>query len=244
MTLQPLTARNRVTINELNDGPSTGRMMVRILTVAADGSRMPNDARDDDSGQFTQKYPQSAFRDAIEAEGGLASTAEVAERVGCSRPTAYTKLDTLADDGEIARKKAGHSIVWATLPGLAGQQADSSGATGDESQSPPPEPSGSETEQTVESNAYDAIDSLDLPGSGDVLEARRDAVRAIYDYIRENGKGRKSEFEDLLNTENLGYDSFHSFWKNTVTKRDALDLPGVATPSEGSPWYRYVGDDS
>lgn len=205
---------------------------------------MPNDSRDAESGQYTEKYPRSAFREAIDAEGGLASTVEVAERVGCARPSAYTKLNQMADDEEIIRKKVGHSIAWATLPSLAGQEADSSGATNDESLSSP-EPSGPQADQTAENDAYAAIDSLDLPGAGNRLEARRDAVRAMYDYIRENGRGRKSEFKDLLDAEGIdtGYETFGSFWTNTIKNRNALDLPGIETPPEGSPWYRYVDDD-
>ena len=73
---------------------------------------MPNDKRDTESGQFTQKYPVEEFLAAIEKEGGFASTQDVAGHVGCSRPTAYQKLSTLEQEGVVAKRDVGPAVAW------------------------------------------------------------------------------------------------------------------------------------
>ena len=73
---------------------------------------MPGANRDDDSGKYTEKYPPDAFIAALEAEGGSAGTQPIADRVGCSYETAYKKLISLAEDGEISQQKVGNANLW------------------------------------------------------------------------------------------------------------------------------------
>ena len=81
---------------------------------------------------------------------------------------------------------------------------------------------------------------LDLPGSGDNLEGRRDGVRAIYEYLKEHGKGRRSDFKEVVDVEKTGYATFNSFYTNCVDNGGLLaDLPGVKSPGEGGHTYRY-----
>jgi len=80
--------------------------------MALEHCPMPGANRDDDSGKYTEKYPPDAFIAALEAEGGSAGTRPIAERIGCSYETAYKKLCSLADDGEIDRQKVGNANLW------------------------------------------------------------------------------------------------------------------------------------
>lgn len=42
---------------------------------------------------------------------------EVAEQLGCSRPTAYNKLESLVDRGDIQKKEVGaRAVVYIRLP--------------------------------------------------------------------------------------------------------------------------------
>ena len=67
--------------------------------------------RDENSGKFTEEYPLQAFLGAL-AELGSSGTTDIADQVGCDRRTAYLKLKSLEDKGEIRSQKVGNSILW------------------------------------------------------------------------------------------------------------------------------------
>lgn len=69
--------------------------------------------RDEDSGKFTEQYPEEAFLKAVERLE-TATTTEIAEVVGCSYDLAYRRLNTLVDEGKVQRKEIGPSFVWST----------------------------------------------------------------------------------------------------------------------------------
>ena len=73
---------------------------------------VPAKDRDEDSGRYTDSYPDSAFVDAIRSVGGMAGTSEVAEEVGCTRRTAYTRLKSLEEDEQVSSRQVGNSLVW------------------------------------------------------------------------------------------------------------------------------------
>ena len=73
---------------------------------------MPGKDREEDSGKYTTTYPDSDFTDAIHNLGGMAGTSEVAEAVGCTRRTAYTRLQTLESEGQVSSKKVGNTLLW------------------------------------------------------------------------------------------------------------------------------------
>ena len=61
----------------------------------------------------TKKYTDEQFIEAVK-EHSPASTSEVAESVGCTRPSADGRLKGLVEEGEIHRKKIGKVQVWYT----------------------------------------------------------------------------------------------------------------------------------
>ena len=73
---------------------------------------MPGKDREEDSGKYTTSYPDSDFIDAIQTLGGMAGTSEIAETVGCTRRTAYTRLQTLESEGQVTSRKVGNSLLW------------------------------------------------------------------------------------------------------------------------------------
>ena len=73
---------------------------------------MPGKDRDEESGEYTTSYPDSAFVDAIEEFDGMAGTSDVAETVGCTRRTAYTRLKSLEEEGLVESRQVGNSLVW------------------------------------------------------------------------------------------------------------------------------------
>lgn len=73
---------------------------------------MPGKDREEDSGKYTTSYPDTDFLDAIRELDGMAGTSEIAEEVGCTRRTAYTRLKSLENEGEVTSRKVGNSLVW------------------------------------------------------------------------------------------------------------------------------------
>ena len=67
--------------------------------------------RDEGSGKFTEKYPPEEFLEAL-AELGPSGTTDISSYVDCDRRTAYLKLKSLEEDGEVRNKKVGNSLLW------------------------------------------------------------------------------------------------------------------------------------
>ena len=73
---------------------------------------VPGIDRDNDSGEYTQTYPDSDFIDAIDELGGMASTSDISDTVGCTHRTAYTRLQAIEEQDLIQSRKVGNSILW------------------------------------------------------------------------------------------------------------------------------------
>lgn len=88
--------------------------MGKIRTTMADDEPKENDTGrlHDDAGQFTEKWEDDDFIDAIRAHNGAAGTGEVADKVGCSDSTAYYRLDRLRDEGRVQTRQIGNAVLW------------------------------------------------------------------------------------------------------------------------------------
>ena len=67
--------------------------------------------RDEESGKFTEEYPQEDFLQALE-ELGPTGTTDVSDFVGCDRRTAYLKLQSLEEEGKVNSQKVGNALLW------------------------------------------------------------------------------------------------------------------------------------
>jgi Fe2+ or Zn2+ uptake regulation protein len=66
----------------------------------------------DTSGQYTEQVtPESVLAVFEEADLPVLTASEVADKLDCARPTAYNKLETLSDRGELHKKKVGGRAV-------------------------------------------------------------------------------------------------------------------------------------
>jgi GTP-sensing pleiotropic transcriptional regulator CodY len=70
----------------------------------------------DEKGRYREQYPSEVFIEALEAEGGQASTSAVADRVGCTQSNAYQKLSSMADGGLIEKRQFGRTVAWTVSP--------------------------------------------------------------------------------------------------------------------------------
>ena len=82
------------------------------LTSMTELLNVPGKDRDEKSGKYTTSYSDDDFLEAIQQRGGMAGTSEIAEEVGCTHRTAYTRLNLLDEEGKINRRKVGNSLVW------------------------------------------------------------------------------------------------------------------------------------
>ena len=73
---------------------------------------VPGKDREEESGKYTTSYPDSQFIDAIQRLDGMAGTSEIAEEVGCTRRTAYTRLQSLKTEERVNSRKVGNSLIW------------------------------------------------------------------------------------------------------------------------------------
>lgn len=77
----------------------------------AKGQRMPLN-RDDESGQYTQSYTPEMALEAIDEQGGAATTSEVADHMGSSRRLALRRLRELEEDDRVHSREVGNTYLW------------------------------------------------------------------------------------------------------------------------------------
>lgn len=75
------------------------------------------DRERDEQGRYTEQVTldqvQQVFAD---AEVPVLTASEVAEELGCSRPSAYNKLEELVEGGVLQKKKVGaRAVVYISL---------------------------------------------------------------------------------------------------------------------------------
>lgn len=205
------------------------------------------------------------------------TASEVDDRLDCSKRTTLRQLEQLVEDGELKSKEVGAraKVWWIPLDDRNDHQREPQPAADDveRREVPPTEPpledapapgdrheigeeaadavAEQETDEEGESVGEDLRDEVreNLPGSGDTLEARVDAVLDLYNYLREQeGQIRTtSELKELIDADDVGYGSVGSFWSNgvkansNVGRDNALTaLPGVEELGNGR--YRYHAD--
>jgi hypothetical protein len=82
-----------------------------------------------------------------------------------------------------------------------------------------------------------------LAGSGDVLEARVNAIVAMYDQLRQEGEATKGELLGVVDAEAVNYAGSDSVWSNMVKGKKTLRaLPGVEPPPTGRSTWRYSSE--
>jgi response regulator of citrate/malate metabolism len=66
----------------------------------------------DEDGQYVEQVTLESVLDVFRrTELPVLTATEVADELGCARPTAYQKLETLVDRGELNKKKVGARAV-------------------------------------------------------------------------------------------------------------------------------------
>ncbi|RLM62481.1 HTH domain-containing protein [Halorubrum sp. Atlit-26R] len=202
--------------------------------------------------------------DAIHAhEDPVVTAPELADELPVTARTVSNRLRELAAAGDVERKDVGGRAVVYWLPGtrkprrnakdrerrLAADQADLEEAAGEGGRSEDIPTSGIEAEPESERSdpgsrvdVDEVIEDLDLPGSGERVEQRREAVRACVAYLREHGEAQRSAFVDEVYPDHpAGFGSSGGWW-NAIGKQGLAEVADVVdvvdAPPEGSHvWY-------
>lgn len=202
-----------------------------------------------DTGRFVQTTTTDDVLAVFDqVRGPVITTGDVADHLDVSRETARRKLGELYDQKRVDRRKRDtHVYYWRVDDDVQdGQPREDIAARGsspaaDDAPAPDPAPV-QDQPADVDDDVQAQIDALDLPGSGETLAARRDAIRRLYDYLQDQGTAQKSDFLDQIDADAVGYASAGSFWSNCVKGRDSLkSLPGVDAPGEGEHTWRFRG---
>lgn len=176
------------------------------------------------------------------------TAAEVADEVGLSRRSTANRLRELADTSPPAlktKKSGAKSRVWwpnadvwyPDLPQLELRNI----AVEDVQERLRGRDLDAPVEADIEPLLKRTLRDIDIPGEGELLLARRDAVRDIFSHLAKEGKASRQELCELVNADEVGYESVDSFWTNMIIrKRIMKELPGVVPPGEGGHYYRYL----
>lgn len=66
--------------------------------------------RDTESGKYNEVYSDSEIVELLRS--GRLGTSEVADRIGCHRTTAFTRLKDLEKSGVVTRERVGNTYMW------------------------------------------------------------------------------------------------------------------------------------
>lgn len=66
--------------------------------------------RNEETGEFSEVYDNSRICEVL--KGTRLSTSEVADKLGCHRTTAHTKLTEMEEDGLATSTQAGNTLIW------------------------------------------------------------------------------------------------------------------------------------
>lgn len=173
------------------------------------------------AGQFTLDAVLAVFDDRSDPARPLTAN-DVMEEIDCSRRTAHNKLNELVEQGRLATRKVGARgrVWWVPMDTPAvddhHQQRDDAHPVQRE------------------------ITSVDLPGEGDRLAARREALRAAYDYLNENPDASETEvITEVFPDHPAGYDTADRWWD--VIKPALKELPNVDVDTDPDHVWHYIG---
>jgi len=171
--------------------------------------------------QFTLDDVFGVFEDRSDSARPLTAS-DVMDAVDCSRRTAHNKLGELVEQGRLETRKVGarSRVWWVPMPRSTVE--------------PEPEPT-AQRDPAVDVEIADA----ELPGSGELLQERREALRAAYDYVRENPETTKTEFLTEVFPENsAGYKTADQWWE--MIEPALADLPNVDVELERDHFWHFV----
>lgn len=205
---------------------------------------MPGADRDDESGQYTEKYPTGRFLQAIDNVGGMAGTQDVADYVGCSYETAYKKLRTLEDSGSVNSQKVANARVWLRgdeqTPSEQRETGESASADTVKGSTTPTDGERTNDSADTRADVVDRVADAENWADDHRLDDRKAAARAVLDYAREHGTVSQQEAKEQVYPEHSveGQDP-RTWYRKTI--RPVLNE--AAEYDNSARAYRLAGPD-
>jgi hypothetical protein len=179
----------------------------------------------DGRGQFADGIPLDAVLAVFDRRTDLGrplTASDVVDALDCSRRTAHNKLDELVEGDVVEARKVGarSKVFWIPID--------------------PDSVHGSDVRSERPQRVADAARDADLPGTGNILERRRDALLAAFDYLNEHPEATRADFlRDVYPDHPAEFESPEGWW-NAI--QPALGrLPGVDPPKERGHIWHYLG---
>ena len=199
--------------------------------------------RDEETGQYTQRYAIEEFKTAVSHLEPQASTRAVAQHVGSSHELAYKRLLELKEDGIVESAKIGNALVWLI-------QKDRRTESGREHREPKIETQDTDrqaktTQGVGDEEVHPAVENLDIAGSGTVLKSRKQLIDRMYSRVLEEGSVDVGELKSMVEPSEVNYSSIEAVWANMIRGGGVRDpvfdrLPNVETPGKGGRTYRRI----
>jgi len=192
---------------------------------------MSSDHKRNEHGEYVDRIPAEAALEAFEARNDAArplTATDIMETLDCSRRTAHNKLNTLVDQGKLETRKVGaRGRVW--WPPVSNSDPER----------PATEP---HHHANLPSEVEQAIQEADLPGAGETLDARQEALAAAYEYLTDRPSATKSDcLDDIYPKYPAGFETSKRWW-NAI--RPALkQLPAVDPPKEFEHLWQFLATD-
>lgn len=191
-------------------------------------------------------YTEEQYLEAIRSNAP-ATTKEVADDVGVTRQGADYRLRTLEEDGVVSSEMLGNTLIW-TVENAPDRRETPPEPPADVSPTEPA-PVDEASEGDLEALVDDVVDDV-LPGSGAKLEARREALHAVVDYLREHGEATPADFRrDVYPDHRARYtegdDPARSWWKNAMYKglAELAERTDAIERADTTGAWSFVGDD-
>lgn len=191
-----------------------------------------------------------------DADPPVLTASALADELPIGHRALLNRLNTLWDRETLDRMDVGpRGRVW-WLPGHTSTTpatVSESGPDVEQHRDAPGEPTtdpadhdASDGQQDAESTHESASTPDDVEAALDALDLdddRREAVQAMYEYLRDAGTARKSDFTgEVYPDYPAGYGSAGGWW-NALGKDALGELPNVRKPPEGRPMWQWVGEE-
>ncbi|MFC7059787.1 hypothetical protein [Halovenus salina] len=170
-----------------------------------------------DAGTYAETLPLDAVRDVFDAvRGPVITSSDVGDALDCTTEAARQKLTRLYDRGEVDKRKTGRTVVYWRTGGdritpderageehaeRARERDDARADRPDDQRDAKPTPTASTPHHTDEDG--DIVDDVaeGWDDTGDRLDARKEAARAVLAYAREHGTVSKQEAKEEVRPE-------------------------------------------
>lgn len=196
------------------------------------------DRERNDSGRYNDRIEPDTVLEVFESRDDRAeplTASDVVDQMDIARRTAHNKLNELTERGVLETKKVGaRGRVWWTPITESGQSSTRERSEGNNGDSPAPAQEPREPSPISDDELEEQLRST-LPGSGQTLEDRVNAVLTMYSHLRDRQGEivQTGELKALVDGENLGYKNTDSFWNNAIKKNSAQDRPNSLTALSG-----------